>query len=260
MGIVIKNKQDSRTVDIHGACPELPKDLISSYKGLVTNIARHYTSTNCPFEDLMQEGYMGLLKAASRFDASLGCKYTTYATYWIKHYISRYVAKHDRLVRLPIKKNEMHRRILKMREILTRENGTEPTIAEIADYADSTEAEIKKILDIFQPEMSLEAPLGESTSDHYDVIQDTVNTTPERMFLSQEVRNEVERALDKLIKKERDIIKMRFGIGSGRQFTLKEIADSYNISSETVRQIEKRAIKKIREKSGFLKEFVTGTN
>jgi RNA polymerase primary sigma factor len=256
MGIVLNNEKNTKTIKSATHCQEKPKDLISSYKGLVTNIARHYTSNNCPLDDLIQEGYIGLLKASTRFDESIGCKYTTYATYWIKHFISRYIAKHDRLVRLPIKKNEMHRRIIKMREILTRQNGTEPSTTEIADYANVDESDIKKILDIFKPEMSLEAPLGESNSDHHDVVKDTIHKSPEKMYLNKEISNEVTRALDNLIEKEKEIIMMRYGIGTTKQHTLKEIGENFHISSETVRQIEKRAIKKMRDTSPYLKEYI----
>ncbi|MDA3899159.1 MAG: RNA polymerase sigma factor RpoD/SigA [Spirochaetes bacterium] len=234
----------------------VPDDFAVAYKGLVSSIAKNYASYQCPFEDLVQEGFIGLIRAFEKFDPSLGCKYTTYATYWIKHYITRYIAKHGRVVRLPIKKSELYRKISKVRDYLSHEMGETPTLEQIAAYAEVQIDDVKRILDIFQPELSFETPFRDSTSDRYEIVEDEVNDGPEHSYFNEELKRELKHALDQLMDKERQIISMRFGLETGTAVTLKDVADKYEISSETVRQIEKRALIKIRTRFAYLKDYL----
>ncbi|HRX16289.1 MAG TPA: RNA polymerase sigma factor RpoD/SigA [Spirochaetota bacterium] len=231
-------------------------EFAKAYRGLVSSIAKNYASYQCPFDDLVQEGFMGLIRAFEKFDPSLGCKYTTYATYWIKHYITRYIAKHGRIVRLPIKKSELYRKICKVRDYLSHEMGETPTLDQIAEYAEVSMEDVKRIMDIFQPELSFETPFRDSTSDRYDVVEDEVNDGPEHAYFNEELKRELKHALSQLMDKERMIITLRFGLDTGVSVTLKDVADSFGISSETVRQIEKRALVKIKTRFAYLKEYL----
>lgn len=249
-------EQDQAYSFCPGSSVAVGDSLVEEYQGLVMSVAKHYVNHRVQLEDLLQEGYMGLVKAASRFDDSQGCRFSTYATYWIRHNIRRYIAKYGRLVHLPIKKNELYRKILKVIELLKLERSEDPTIADIAEYAGMTEEEVSGILDIFGPELSFESPLGDNGASFYEIIEDKVHKSPEDAYFSREMEGEICYALNGLMDKERLILKKRYGIEEGGPVTLKEIGDEFKISSETVRQIEKRAIQKIKSGYAYLREYL----
>ncbi|MBN1500716.1 MAG: RNA polymerase sigma factor RpoD/SigA [Spirochaetes bacterium] len=230
--------------------------LINSNLRLVIKIAKNYTNMEPSLIDLIQEGNLGLIRAAEKFEYKMGCRFSTYASYWIKHYITRFIAKRSRVIRIPIRKGDMFKKIVRLREEFMSANGSEPSNSIIADYLGVDERSVSEILEIFRPTVSLEQPMNDEDFTLYDVVGDNDRYNPEIRINREEIRMQMEGALDSLVDNEKNILKMRYGFSDNKPVSLKDIGDKYGVSAETVRQIENRAKKKIENNHAYLKEYV----
>lgn len=230
--------------------------LINSNLRLVVKIAKNYTSIDSAIIDLIQEGNLGLIRAAEKFDYSMGCRFSTYASYWIKHYITRFIAKRSRTIRIPIRKGDLFKKIKKAREILISENGREPNSVEIAELLGISEREVNDIIEVFQPTVSLEYPLNDSDFSLLEVVEDETTKSPDFNLSKDELKKTLDEALNSLMDNEKKILRMRFGFDDDRSVTLKEVGNKFGISAETVRQIESRAMNKIKQKFAHLQDYL----
>lgn len=231
--------------------------LINSNLRLVIKIAKNYTNIESSLIDLIQEGNLGLIRAAEKFEYKMGCRFSTYASYWIKHYITRSIAKRSRLIRVPIRKGDMFKKITRIREEYVSNTGLEPSRKEIAESLGVEEKIIIEILEIFKPTVSLEQPMNEDDFTLYDVISDDGKYNPDTYINKKEIKDQINGALDTLIENEKNILKMRYGFNKNKGVSLKEIGNIYGVSAETIRQIENRAKKKIKNNFDYLSEYVS---
>lgn len=230
--------------------------LINANLRLVVKIAKNYISLEPSIIDLIQEGNLGLIRAAEKFDPSMGCRFSTYASYWIKHYITRFIAKRSRTIRIPIRKGDLFKKIKKAQDILINELGKEPRYEEIANLIGIDEREVAEILEVFQPTVSLEYPLNDGDFNLMEVVEDEKCLSPDHILYKNDLKSELEEALDSLMENERMILRMRFGFNDEKTITLKEVGSEFGISAETVRQIEARAMNKIKQKFSHLEDYL----
>ncbi|MCX7678178.1 MAG: RNA polymerase sigma factor RpoD/SigA [Spirochaetes bacterium] len=230
--------------------------LINSNLRLVVKIAKNYTAFEPSIIDLIQEGNLGLIRAAEKFDPKMGCRFSTYASYWIKHYITRFIAKRSRTIRIPIRKGDLYKKITKVREMLFAEHGIEPTPSEIAELLGVDEKDVRDILEFFQPTVSLEHPTSDEDFNLLEVVEDRKTISPDFNLTRNELKKELENAMETLLENEKKILRMRFGFDDDRPVTLKELGDEFGVSAETVRQIEVRAMNKIKQKFSHLQDFL----
>ena len=235
--------------------------LVSANLRLVVNMAKKYKGRGVPFVDLIQEGNMGLMVAAKKFDPDKGFRFSTYATYWIQQYIGRAVANQARTFRIPL---HIYSRINKMntiiKEFITKEE-REPEEHELAAYMETDVAEIRKLKEYYQTTLSLDTPIdnGEDKETSIgDLVEDETSQDPYKNAEKNALQNAVAALLDSLNDREADVIKKRFGIGEINPMTLEEISKQYGLTKERIRQIENQALKKLRNpiRSGSLKEFL----
>ena len=231
--------------------------LITANLRLVVKIAKNYMCIEPSLIDLVQEGNLGLIRAAEKFDHRMGCRFSTYASYWIKHYITRFIAKRSRTIRVPIRKGDLYKKIKKAQETLTGDLGKEPSFKEVACLLGIDENTVSDIMEVFQPTVSLEHPLNADEFNLYEVVGDEKFKSPDEYIYRHDLREELERAMNSLMDNEKKILKLRFGLDDERPVTLKEVGAEFGISAETVRQIESRAMNKIRQKFAHLENYLS---
>lgn len=224
--------------------------LVKHNMRLVIHMAKKYRGKGLSLEDLIQEGNLGLIHAADKFDLSKDCVFSTYATWWIRQGITRAIANQSKTIRIPVHMNEFLNKISKVRKSLCEELGRDPTHEEIASAMGCNVKKINQIVSISQAPTSLETPVGDDgNSVLSDFIKDDNSSDPMENLISEERHSYLIEALDTLTAREQKILKMRFGIDSERPYTLEEIGDAFNITRERVRQIETKALKKLNEPS-----------
>ena len=218
---------------------------------LVVSLAKHYTGRGVPIMDLIQEGNMGLMHAAEKYDHTKENRFSTYAAWWIKEAMQRAIDQQSREIRVPVHVAENMKRVQKAARDLQQSLGREATPAEIAEkLGDKTEAEVKDIISYLQSPVSLESPVGEDGEDSLgDLVEDRTETTPEEAMDILARQEEVKELLGSLTDREQQVIRLRYGLGEERPQTLEEIGSMLGVTRERVRQIEARAMEKLRRQA-----------
>ncbi len=226
---------------------EAKRELMEANLRLVVSIAKRYMNRGLGFLDLIQEGNLGLMKAVDRFQFRRGFKFSTYATWWIRQAITRAIADNGRTIRLPVHVIESLNRLEKERKSIRTETGHEPSPDEIAARMNMPVAKVRLLLDAQKTPYSLEMKVGEDEATELgDLLQDRSAPSPEESALEGDLGNEIERAMQPLTDREREVIRMRYGLGTDREYTLEEIGRQLSVTRERVRQIESRALQKLR--------------
>ncbi len=235
------------------------RELVHSHLRFVVHVARGYNGYGLPLGDLIQEGNIGLMKAVDKFDYRRGYKFSTYATWWVRQAITRAIADQARTIRIPVHMIETINRLVRMQRLLQQEFGREATTEELSRRLELPVNKVRKVLRIAQEPISLETPVGEEEESHLgDFLIDKRVTSPSEAVINLNLREQTAEVLKTLSPREEKIIKMRFGLQDGSEHTLEEVGQHFAVTRERIRQIEAKALRKLRHpsRSHRLKTFL----
>ena len=257
---IVTDEEYQKLLDIEELGDDARNKLSEANLRLVVNIAKKYSNRGLAFLDLIQEGNMGLLKAVDKFEVDKGFKFSTYATWWIRQAITRAVADQARTIRIPVHMVETINKLMKVQRQLVQELSREPSHEEIASRMGISVEKVQNILKIAQEPISLEKPVGEEEDSSLgDFVPDTTAQDPYEYTQQTKLREELNNALSTLTDREEKVIRLRFGLDDNRPKTLEEVGKDFNVTRERIRQIEAKALRKLRHpsRSNKLKDFLT---
>jgi len=246
---------------VFGEYEQAKRDLSGGNLRLVVSIAKKYRNRGLPFLDIIQEGNTGLMRAVDKYEYKRGYKFSTYATWWIRQAITRAIADHARTIRVPVHMIETMSKLRNIQKALLQELGREPTVEEIAHRAKMPVEEARRVMKISRHPISLDRPVGESEDSHFgDFIEDERQASPSDSATSDMLRARINDVLKTLTYREREILKLRYGIGDGYTYTLEEVGRIFKVTRERVRQVESKAIRKLQHpvRRQRLASFITG--
>ena len=262
IGVVplLSNEEEKKlAIAVENGDLEAKQRLAEANLRLVVSIAKRYVGRGMQFLDLIQEGNMGLMKAVDKFDYSKGFKFSTYATCWIRQAITRAIADQARTIRIPVHMVETINKLVREQRNLLQELGQDPTPEQIAERMDMTPDKVREILKIAQEPVSLETPIGEEDDSHLgDFIEDEVIENPVDYTTRVVLREQLDEVLDTLTDREENVLRLRFGLDDGKMRTLEDVGKVFNVTRERIRQIEAKALRKLRHpsRSKQLKDFI----
>ena len=262
IGVVplLSNEEEKKlAIAVENGDLEAQQRLAEANLRLVVSIAKRYVGRGMQFLDLIQEGNMGLMKAVDKFDYSKGFKFSTYATWWIRQAITRAIADQARTIRIPVHMVETINKLVREQRNLLQELGQDPTPEQIAERMDMTPDKVREILKIAQEPVSLETPIGEEDDSHLgDFIEDEVIENPVDYTTRVVLREQLDEVLDTLTDREENVLRLRFGLDDGKMRTLEDVGKVFNVTRERIRQIEAKALRKLRHpsRSKQLKDFI----